>query len=344
MSKDQSYIFRLGIFVTFAAILLTAGVYLIGENQNLFGSTFRISSIFSNVSGLQPGNNVRFGGVNIGTVEKILIVNDSTLRVEMKIDESVKEHIKKDAIASIGSDGLVGSMVVNINYGKGNAPTIENGDILPSYSRLETSDLLNTLGKTNENIAIFSNDLLNIAENINKGKGMVSMLLYDSLLAIEFRQSITNIKTTTAYLNETGKQLKLIADQIQTGDGLLGTLLKDTSIMSRVDGVVSRLEESRFYDQLDSTMQNLQLASSKISGFSEELNQLTLDLNDGKGTLGVILKDSLLAEEFKQTLKNLNEGSVLLNEDLKALRHNFLTKKYFKRLEKEAKKKEKANN
>lgn len=341
MSKEQGYIVQLGAFVTIGAILLIVGVYFIGGNQNLFGSSFRISSIFSNVSGLQPGNNIRFGGVNVGTVDQIVIVNDSTLRVEMKIEESVKEHIKKDAIASIGSDGLVGNMVVNINYGKGNMPAVEDGDVLRSYSRLETADLLNTLGKTNENIAIFSNDLLSITENINKGKGTISMLLNDSVMAVELRQSIKNIQTATAYLNETGKLIKSITDQIQNGKGLVGTLLTDTIIMNRVDGIISRLEESRFYDQLDSTMQNIQLSAERIAEFSDELNQLASELNSGEGTLGAILKDSLMAEEFKQTLKNLNEGSVLLNEDLEALQHNFLTKKYFKKKEKEAKKREK---
>ena len=76
MSKEQGFIYRLGIFVTIGAVILIVGIYLIGDQQNLFGSTFRISSVFSNVNGLQPGNNVRFGGVNVGTVEKIIIVND----------------------------------------------------------------------------------------------------------------------------------------------------------------------------------------------------------------------------------------------------------------------------
>lgn len=341
MSKDQKYIYRLGVFVTIAAILLTVGVYLIGDKQNLFGSSFRISAIFSNVNGLQPGNNVRFGGVNVGTVERIAILNDSTLRVDMKIDESLKEHIKKDAIASIGSDGLVGNMVVNINWGPGNMPTVENGDILPSYSRIATSDLLNTLGKTNENIAIFSNELLSITENIRKGKGTVSMLLNDSLIASDLRMSIAHIRATTLHLNETGKQIKNIADQIQNGDGLAGTLINDTLTMKRIDGIVTRLEESRFYDQLDSTMQLLQLSAERIALFSDELNQVIANVNHGDGAIAMMLSDSLLAEELKQTVKNLNESSVLLNEDLEGMQHSFPMKKYFKKKEKEEKKKEK---
>ena len=115
-------------------------------------------------------------------------------------------------------------------------------------------------------------------------------------------------------------------------------------LQSRVDGIIGRLEESRFYDQLDSTMQNLQLSSERIASFSNKLNTMMEDLNSNESTLGAILKDSLMAEEFRQTLQNLNRGSELLNEDLEALRHNFLTRKYFKKQEKEAKKSQKSKD
>jgi phospholipid/cholesterol/gamma-HCH transport system substrate-binding protein len=280
----------------------------------------------------------------VGTVEKIIIVNDSTLRVNMKIDESVKEHIKKDAIASIGSDGIVGDVVVNINWGHGNERAIEDGDVLKTYSRIATADLLKTLGNTNENIAIFSNDLLVIAEKISKGKGTVSMLLNDTILAVEIKNAIINIRTATASLNQTAMQIKSVADQIRHGDGLAASLINDTLTMKRVDGIISRLEESRFYDQLDSAMLYLASSSRNIENLSDELNSLVGEVNQGEGTLGVLLKDSLMAEEFKQTMKNLNQSTLLLNEDLEALQHSFPMKKYFKKQEKEAAKKEKGEN
>lgn len=344
MSKDQQHVFRLGVFVVVGAILLMLGAYFIGEKQHLFGSTFRLSAFFSNVNGLQPGNNVRFGGVNVGTVEKIVIENDSTLRVEMKLTESIREHIKKDAIASIGTDGIVGNMVVNINWGKGDMPAVESGDVLPTYSRIAAADMLNTLGKTNENFAIFSNDLLEITENIAAGKGTIAMLIQDEQLAADLKYSISGIKATTELLNDAGRQLNTIFDEIHHGDGLFATLLQDMATFQRIDHIISKLEDSNFYDQLDSTMYYLRVSSERISGFSQELNQLAAGLESGEGMLGVMLKDSLLAGEFQETMKNINEGSLLLNENLEAMRHNFLFKKYFKKKEKEEKKKTKSGD
>ena len=85
---------------------------MIGNRQNLFGNTYTINVVFTNVNGLQKGNNVRYAGINIGTVSSIKMKNDSIINVGMLIDADMLSHIKKDAVATIGSDGLVGSMIV----------------------------------------------------------------------------------------------------------------------------------------------------------------------------------------------------------------------------------------
>ncbi len=119
MKKETGNTLRVGIFVIAGLTLFIAAIYLIGQNQNMFKKTFTISANFNNVSGLMQGNNVRYSGINIGTVKDITMVNDSTITVDMNIDEKMVKHIKKDAIATIGTDGLVGNMIVNIIPGGG---------------------------------------------------------------------------------------------------------------------------------------------------------------------------------------------------------------------------------
>ena len=62
-------------------MLLLIGIFLIGKKQNMFGDTFHIYGVFNNVGGLQEGNNIRFAGINVGTVETISIISDSLIRV-----------------------------------------------------------------------------------------------------------------------------------------------------------------------------------------------------------------------------------------------------------------------
>ena len=86
MRKTNTQKWRLGFFVTIGTILFVAAIYLIGQQQSMFEKTFIISAYFKNVSGLQKGNNVRYSGIDIGTVKEITMINDSTIKVEMAIE------------------------------------------------------------------------------------------------------------------------------------------------------------------------------------------------------------------------------------------------------------------
>ncbi|MDF1518599.1 MAG: MCE family protein, partial [Lutibacter sp.] len=60
---------RLGLFVAAGFVLFGIAIFLIGRQKNLFNPVFSLSTTFYNVSGLQVGNNIRFSGINVGTVE-----------------------------------------------------------------------------------------------------------------------------------------------------------------------------------------------------------------------------------------------------------------------------------
>ena len=103
MKKNSTNKIKLGIFVSLGLVVLILAIYFIGEKQLLFKNTFRLSAVFEDVGGLQIGNNVRLSGINIGTVENISLISDTSVSVEVLIDENTRKFIKKDAVASIGS-------------------------------------------------------------------------------------------------------------------------------------------------------------------------------------------------------------------------------------------------
>ncbi len=180
MKQTTSQKIRLGLFVIIGLLIFIVAVYFIGDKQKMFGKTNHLKAVFNNVNGLQVGNNVRYSGVNSGTVRGINMVNDSVIEVDMIIDKTLFSHIKKDAVAIIGSDGLVGSMIINIIPGKGAALPVEPGDEIKSLNRVRTDEMLNTLGITNRNAAHLTKDLLEITTEITKGKGTVGLLIKDS--------------------------------------------------------------------------------------------------------------------------------------------------------------------
>ena len=117
MEKSTGNKVKLGIFVSAGFALLIACIYLIGERKQLFSNTFHVSGIFKNISGLQIGNNVRFSGINVGIVDGIEQLTDTTVKVDMLIDDDTRKFMKKNAKAIIGSDGLMGNKIVMITPG-----------------------------------------------------------------------------------------------------------------------------------------------------------------------------------------------------------------------------------
>ncbi|MFT5847274.1 MlaD family protein [Psychroserpens sp.] len=319
MKKTNSQKLRLGVFVLIGTILFIVGVYLIGQRQNMFKKIFTISAFFQNVNGLQKGNNVRYSGIEIGTVKDITMINDSTIKIDMNIDEKIITHIKKDAIATIGSDGLVGNMIVNIVPGKGISEVISNGDIIESYSKIGTDDILSTLNTSTENAAILTSDLLKITNNITKGKGTIGMLLNDTIMAKDLKQSITNLKNASYGASSTINELKAIMSSIKTNDHtVLGMLINDTISGGKLKTIVDNLETS----------------STEIESVLQNINAAVEDFNSSEGTYNYIVRDTLLVKSLKSTLENINEGTDKFNQNMEALKHNFLTRSYFRKLEK----------
>ncbi len=312
---------RLGIFAAVGTLLLLLAAYLIGNRQNMFGSTFAITAIFKNASGLQNGNNVRFAGINVGTVKKIDMINDTTIRVHMIIEEKMKQHIKKNAIATIGSDGLVGSMLINIVPRAGNTELINQGDQLQSYSKVATQDMINTLNTTNENAALLTADLLKVTKALNQGEGTLGRLLNDRTMANDLQQTITNLKFTSNHTNKTMIELNKIIENIDLEESAAGVLLSDTASAGKMRNIIGNLEDS----------------SMEIKKMTQDLNTIIEGVKDGDGAISYLSKDSTLVNQLNRTMQNIEQGTERFNENMEALKHNFLTRGYFRKLEKEKK-------
>jgi phospholipid/cholesterol/gamma-HCH transport system substrate-binding protein len=194
MKKPTGSKIRLGVFVSFSAALFIAAIYFIGQRQQLFSRTFHISGVFKDISGLQIGNNIRFSGINVGVISDIQQTTDSTVRVDMLINEHTKKFIKTNAKAIIGSDGLMGSKIVSIIPGAPGMKQISNNDTIGTTMPVSMDDILLNVKVTTDNAAIISGDLADIMENIHAGKGTIGKLFMDKGFADNLDKTIVNIK------------------------------------------------------------------------------------------------------------------------------------------------------
>ena len=197
MKKESGFTWKLGMFVVIGLVLFVGTIYFVGKQKNLFGSTFKLKAQFKTVSGLKEGNNVRFSGINIGTVDGIDLITDSSVLVEMVIKKDVQKFIKTNAVASIGSDGLMGDKVLTISPVNGNAETVGNNALITSKSAVEMADVMNSLKNSVDNAGIITAQLAQVSYKINNGNGALSKLISDEKFSNSLQGTLTNLQTST---------------------------------------------------------------------------------------------------------------------------------------------------
>jgi phospholipid/cholesterol/gamma-HCH transport system substrate-binding protein len=194
-THTQKFKIKLGLFIAAGLLLFVVAIFLIGRQKNLFISVYKLKTTFYNVSGLQVGNNVRFSGINVGTVDNINIINDSTVQVDMLIANRVHKFIKEDCQATIGSSGIIGDRILILSQGSYDSPLAKEGQQVGSIEPVETDAIL-------ANLQIASNQFAKIMVSLNSGNGTLGRLIRDSTIAENINQTIKNLKSSSKGLNE----------------------------------------------------------------------------------------------------------------------------------------------
>jgi phospholipid/cholesterol/gamma-HCH transport system substrate-binding protein len=315
---------KLGLFVLAGLLFLILSLYLIGKNRNMFGASFEIHARFSNINGLVPGNNVRFSGIDVGTVRGIEIRDDSSIYVTMVIDRKVKKFIKKNALAAIGTDGLMGNKLININAQGGYADPVAEGDLLESRTPIETDEMLRTLNTTNENIVVITTNLKEITRKLNNSNSLWN-LLADTVVAVDIKNAVAAIRRAGTNTEKFTREADDLIQRLKQGEGLAGALITDSTLVQ----------------SLETSLHDLQISSKNAVQLTTELSDMVTKVREGEGTTGRLLSDTLWATKIYESLTNIEEGTARFNENMEAMRHNFLFRGYFKKQEKEMKKQEK---
>src|SRR5437016_12692236 len=171
----MSRTFRLGVFIVATLLIFAATVFWIGEKQYLFHSTYRLQAEFQNVAGLNGGAEVRVGGIHEGTVRQIQLPMrpNEKVRVLMDMEDSTRNVIKNDSVATIRSEGLVGDKFVEISFGSEQAAKVKEGDTIQGEPPLQISDLLN---KTNEELDTTKGAVQNVNETADNRRPITTKI------------------------------------------------------------------------------------------------------------------------------------------------------------------------
>ena len=225
---------KVGLFVLIASLLFFATIYFIGSARNLFGNTIHLKSNFKNVTGLKLGNNVRFSGINIGSIKSIEFVSDTIVLVNFIIKKEVQKYIKIDAFATISTDGLMGDKILEIAPGSAAAKHVEENNYIRAAKALEVGDLMKSLKVSIDNAALITNDLAQFTKKINNKNGTLSKLLNDESMATAITNTLSNVETTT-------QQIAVFSKKLNNNDNVLSKLVNNKRLAQTVDTTINNL-------------------------------------------------------------------------------------------------------
>lgn len=319
-AADSKRSITVGIFVFLGLIILVAGILVLGGQQKRFVKSVRISVIFDDVSGLKVGNNVWFSGVKIGVVKQIRFYGQAQVEVALNIDQSAQPYIRKDAQATIGSDGLIGNKIVVIEGGSPRSLAIVEGDRLHSRATLSSEQILDTLQITNRNLLKISTDVEGVLSQIGKGKGIAGAVLTDSVLANRFKTTVYSLHDASVNAQKMTGTLAQFSAKLNTKGTLANELVTDTTV----------------FRNLKASSVELRKATSSATDVANNAKRASEKLNSTDNAIGILLNDQAVNKSLKTTIGRLESSSKKLDEDLEAAQHNFLLRGFFKKRDKEA--------
>lgn len=315
--KYYSYI-KLAAYIFFSVAGIFCLFYMVMHRGNLFGRSMTVKAIFSNVQGLQVGNNVRYAGMQIGVVDDIYLLNDSAVEVSMTINKKMQNYIRRSAVVSISSDGFVGDKLISILPGSGEGPLIQNNDQLLSVEPFDVNQLMISL-KSSEG------DIIQLFDNINSLMTKVNgsnefWNLVSSKKAFSNVESImSNLKESSMRANSILSNVESVVADVNSDKGLIGNLLGDSSFSLKVDTI------------LQNTSLLVRDASSAIINIRQALDSIQDILSSRNSILKTILIDSVFNKNIEESVISIQAGTKSFNEVMSALKRSIFIRRAIKR-------------
>jgi phospholipid/cholesterol/gamma-HCH transport system substrate-binding protein len=291
---------KLGIFIFLGSALLILGIFLLGNKQALFESTYEVKAYFNNVGGLREGAPVKMSGVDVGAVSEIKILGEDVGKIEvsMRLLADIRRFIRIDTEAAVETEGLVGYKYIALYIKPGDAEIVEDGGTILAREPVSIADVIEETQGIMAYTKEMTKDLSEIVGRINRGEGTVGKILKDEELYY----------TTTEITRTAATSLDSITSDLRTVVGIFKSLAFNVDMtMAKVDHAVGVMDT------------------------------LLINIKDGKGVIGSLIasgtpEDSAITSIMANLSKisdEANLAAIKLNENMEALKHNWLFKSYF---------------
>lgn len=295
-----------GAFVTVGALLFTAALFLIGERRMLFEDRFTVYAEFSRLGQLEIGAPVRVAGADAGEVTDIIVPRSPAqrFRVRMEVSDELHPLIRTDSVAVAQTEGLVGSIYVNIQTGSQAAPEIPEGGTIESTEPFTMADLLlqmsDTVNTVNVTVKTLSAEMEGVIRDVSATTTDAHMLL------LELKPDLEAMARNGAKVAADTEQ---VMAGVRDGKGTLGKLIQDDTLYAKLDAVASET----------------QVVMANMKEVSNEARRALVDFRSKDGPAQGVLAD------MRATLGQAREATADLADNMEAMKRNFLLRGFFNR-------------
>ncbi|MFW6206522.1 MAG: MlaD family protein [Gemmatimonadota bacterium] len=311
MARSSGREWRVGLLILGALAVLAFGIFLIGEESNLFVRKNAYVIYFPTAGGLNTGNPVHLDGVEVGTVRSVLLPTDATssqIKVGVEVASRYEKRIREDSMARIKTLGLLGDKYVEVTTGSPDAEPISPGGVIPAAPPTNVDKLIGSGEDVMDNVVQISADLRDVLHRMEQGQGLLGELT---------TESETGRRMTDAVI-ETMESIERVARHVETGDGPLSRLINDRELANRMESSVARidsiLEKAESGDGLlpallndPRTRQEFDATLARFQVVAEDVDALVQELRRGEGLLPRLIEDEELGDEVTRELRETLE-------------------------------------
>lgn len=236
MRTKKSTLIDVGIFVTIGLTLALIAVFFIGRERSLFEPRYTLIAAFKDISGLRSGAVVQLAGLNAGYVAGVRFPKDKAsenLEVLLKVSRDYKDRIRKDSVASIHTQGLLGDKYIYITTGSESFEPLEDNSYIPTQEISTIQNLTEESGKAMAEIHRAAKKMADTLEALNWDKKDAAIL----------KKTLANLETTTHNLNT-------ITEKIKSGEGTIGALVMDPSLYNDMRALMGQANRNKLLKNL----------------------------------------------------------------------------------------------
>ncbi len=293
-----------GAFVLIGLLLFTVGLFMIGERRNLFESRFPVYAEFATLGQLELGAIVRVAGADAGEVTEIEVPTGPArkFRVRMEVRDELRPLIRTDSVATMQTEGLVGSIFVNIQTGTEQAAPIQDNGTVQSKEPFSMADLLEQMSDT----------VTTVNTTVKALSGEIEVAIHEvALTATDAHALLNDIKPDMELIASNGARISTdtqqIVSSIQEGKGTIGKLINDDTLYQQVTGLTK----------------DAQMTMANVRDVTDEARRAITDFRSKDGPAQGLFAD------MRGTLLQAREATADLADNMEAMKHNFLLRGFF---------------